>query len=316
MTLRNLFFLTCSLFFVHCTVSVAANSAEANRSKGYNAVVAYGDGFVVAGTEGRIDRLSKAGAVLKSEKFAGIEFNALVAHDQTIVAAGEKGTLMVSSNNGGFKPIDSGTDKTIHTLVLFNNKIIAGTDQGELLVGTENGSFNKIQLALKGNIVSLSANSSVCYGVTDEGEIIHSKDGVQWEILNFNALYAGYYKPCSFTRVLAVDSRIAAAGKREDGAPVLFFSTQGNVWTDRKLDYSDDERQMSSPTEALNDIYYYYPDDLYLLACDKGFMMQIPSCSHCNKLIPIGTDDLRCMAFNNNVLLCAGSNYTIKAVDM
>ncbi|WP_084252354.1 hypothetical protein [Paludibacter jiangxiensis] len=47
-----------------------------------------------------------------------------------------------------------------------------------------------------------------------------------------------------------------------------------------------------------------------------GFMMQIPSCSHCNKLIPIGTDDLRCMAFNNNVLLCAGSNYSIKAVDM
>ncbi|MDP4201652.1 MAG: hypothetical protein Q8861_03085 [Bacteroidota bacterium] len=316
MTLRNLFFLTCSLFFVHCTVSAAANSAEANRPKGYNAVVAYADGFVAAGSEGRIDRISKAGAVIKSEKFAGIEFNALVAHEQTIIAAGEKGIMVISSNNDGFKPIDSGTDKTIHTLALFNDKIIAGTDQGELLVGTENGSFNKIPLALKGNIVSLSANSSVCYGVTDEGEIIHSKDGVQWEILNFNALYAGYYKPCSFTRVLAVDSRIAVAGKKDDGSPVLFFSTQGNVWTDRLLDYTNDERQMNSPTETLNDIYYYYPEDLYFLACNKGIMMQIPSCSHCNKLIPIGTDDLRCMAFNVNVLLFAGSNYSIKAVDM
>jgi hypothetical protein len=316
MTHRNLFFLTCCLFFFHCTISLAADSTEPSRPKGYNAAVAYADGFMVAGSEGRIDRISKAGAVVKSEKFAGVEFNALVVHDQTIVAAGEKGTLMISSNNAEFKPIDSGTDKTIHTLAFFNDKIIAGTDQGEIVAGTEKGTFHKIPLALKGNIVSLSANASECYGVTDAGEIIRSKDGIQWNITDFNAQYAGYYKPCAFTRVLAVDGRIAIAGKREDGAPVLFFSTQGNVWTDRKLDYSDDERQMNSPTEILNDIYYYYPEDLYFLACNNGIMMQIPSCSHCNKLIPIGTDDLRCMAFNGNVLLFAGSNYCIKAVDM
>ena len=316
MTLRNLFFLTCSLFFFHCTISLAADGTESNRPKGYNAAVAYADGFVVAGSEGRIDRISKSGAVVKSEKFAGVEFNALVVHDQTIVAAGEKGTLLVSLNNGEFKPIDSGTDKTIHTLAFFNDKIIAGTDQGEIVAGTENGTFHKIPLALKGNIVSLSANASECYGVTDAGEIIRSKDGIQWNIIDFNAQYAGYYKPCAFTRVLAMNDRIAIAGEKDDGSPVLFFSTQGNVWTDRILDYTNDERQMNSPTEILNDIYYYYPEDLYFLACNKGIMMQIPSCSHCNKLIPIGTDDLRCMAFNGNVLLFAGSNYCIKAVDM
>jgi hypothetical protein len=316
MTLRNLFFLIGSLFFFHCTISLAADTTEPSRPKGYNAAVAYADGFVVAGSEGRIDRISKSGAVVKSEKFAGVEFNALVLHDQTIVAAGEKGTLLVSSNNGEFKPIDSGTDKAIHTLVFFSDKIIAGTDQGEIVVGTEKGTFRKIPLALKGNIVSLSANASECYGVTDAGEIIRSKDGIQWTITDFNAQYAGYYKPCAFTRVLTTDDRIAITGKREDGAPVLFFSTQGNVWTERKLDYTDDDRQMSSPTEVLNDIYYYYPEDIYFLACDKGQMMQIPTCSHCNKLIPIGTDDLRCMAFNGNVLLFAGSNYSIKAVDM
>ncbi|MTK54475.1 hypothetical protein [Paludibacter sp.] len=316
MTLRNLFFIACSLFFVHCTVSVAANNAEPSRQKGYNAAVAYADGFVVAGTEGKIDRLSRSGAVVKSEKFAGVEFNALVVHDQTIVAAGEMGALLISSNNGEFKPIDSGTDKTIHSLAFFSDKIIGGTDQGEIVAETGNGTFHKIPLALKGNIVSLSANVSECYGVTDAGEIIRSKDGIQWTITDFNTQYAGYYKPCVFTRVLAVDGRIAIAGKRNDGSPVLFFSTQGNVWTDRILDYTNDERQMNSPTEILNDIYYYYPEDLYFLACNNGIMMQIPSCSHCNKLIPIGTDDLRCMAFNGNVLLFAGSNYSIKAVDM
>jgi len=97
--------------------------------------------------------------------------------------------MLISSGEDNFSKIDCGTNRNINTLTFFKEKIVAGAEGGEIVVGTESGLFKTIQLDLKGNIVSLSANTTDCYGVTHKGEIIHTKDGINWSVFDFNKAY-------------------------------------------------------------------------------------------------------------------------------
>jgi len=332
MNLRTPFILVSSLFFVlPCKTgsTLAAMDADSgrehsscsyavpeNKSKpeGYTAIISYQDGFLAAGSDGRIDRISKTGTITTFEKFPEERLNCLLSYHQTVIAAGDNGSILISSNQGVSK-VNSGTDKNIHTLALFKEEIIAGADQGEILIGDKKGLFRKIRLSLKGNIVSLSARSSDCYGVTDEGEIIHTTDGIHWDIFDFNGFYSGYYKPCRFTRVLATENRIAVTGRHEDGSPVLLFSTQGNVWAERALEYTNDQVMTASLEDIPYDLFYDSVEDQYILCCSKGKVMIIPSCSHCNKLMVCSTEDLRGIAGIGNVLMLVGENYYLKAIN-
>ena len=293
------------------------NFTSGNRVKpdGYRDITKYEDGFIAAGSDGRIDRISVSGEIIKSEKFHGVEFNCILSNNQMIIAAGDKGSILISSNKGAFKKVNGGTNKNINSLALFKGKIIAGTDHGEILVGDEKGLFKKIQLGLKGNIVSVSARKSGCYGVTDEGEIIHTVDGINWDILDFNKFYSGYYKPCSFTKVLATENQIAVAGVHDDGSPVLMLSTGGKVWSERSLSYTDDHGMISYLTDIPYDIFYDLAIDQFILACSKGKIMTIPSCSHCNQLMVLSTEDLMGISGNGNELMIVGENFYIKAIN-
>jgi hypothetical protein len=283
-------------------------------ASGYNALINVGDGFIAAGSDGRIDWFSASGNVTKSEKYPDEQLNCLLGNDQLMVAAGDKGTILFSSNKETLRKVNSGTDKNIHSLLIFNDMILVGSDLGELLIGDVKGVFRKIQLTIKGNIVSLSTNNVVCYGVTDQGEIIHSNDGINWTLLDINELYKGYYKPCHFSCVLVTDNRIAVAGKHDDGTPALLFSSQGNVWTERILNYTDDQGISAMLEDVPYDLLYNSAEDQFLLSCSKGKVMIIPACSHCNKLYEYTTADLKGIAGNENTLMVAGDNYYSKVI--
>jgi len=298
------------------SVSVTPNHPEKGfKSSGYRAIAGYGDGFIAAGSEGRIDWISDSGKLVKSEKYPGESFNCLTADNQQIVVAGDHGILRVSSNKGIFRKINSGTDKNINSIALFKGLIIAATDDGVILSGNGKGSFRKTYLAVNGNIVSLSSRASDCYGATDDGEIIHTTDGINWDVFDFNEVYAGFYKPCSFTSIIVTENRMAAAGMRNDGSPVLMFSSQGNVWTDRTLNYTDDQGNAHFPTEVPNNIYYDAERDLFFLAFNKGILMKIPSCSHCNKLVQVSAKNLQAISGNSNSLMIAGENFFIQPIN-
>lgn len=282
---------------------------KSSSASGYRAVVGCEEGFVAAGSEGRIDWFSISGNKIKSVKSLDVEFKALLSYDQTVVAAGDSGTLLVSTNQSAFSKVESGTRKNILSLVRFNDCIVAGLEQGELLMGRDVGSLKSLQLNLMGNIVSLSAKASDCFGATDQGEIIHTTDGVHWSILDFNAYYSGYYKPCRFTRILAMEHQIAVAGLQDDGLPVLMFSAQGTIWAERSLSYTDDLGGLSKATEIPSDLFYDASEDQLLLVSSKGVMMKIPSCSHCNKHLVVSAEDLTGMARNGNTWMVVGANF-------
>jgi hypothetical protein len=168
---------------------------------------------------------------------------------------------------------------------------------------------------LKGNIVSLSPGAAECYGVTDQGEIIQTNDGLKWSIFDFNDVYKGYYKTCSFTKVLVTPKQIAVIGKNADGTPVLYFTSQGNVWSERRLIYADENGFGGYLTDIPNDIYYDSFKDLFILACSNGKMLTIPSCSHCNKLYTISDKNLWGVSGNEHALILVGDDKFIKIMN-
>lgn len=226
------------------------------------------------------------------------------------------GSIMVSSDDGIWRKIESGTRKNIHTLALFKGTVIAGTDGGHILLGDKNGFFSNISLPVKGNVVSLSARASACFGVTDKGEILQSKDGLTWEVLDFNSIYAGYYDTCLFEKVLTTEHRIFVTGVKKDGSPVLFFSRMGGVWTERYLDYSDDQGIAGYVMDTPKDIFYDDRQDQLFLVCNNGKLVLLPSCARCNKLMSICTDDLTGIAGHENTMVVAGENFFLHAMSL
>lgn len=294
--------------------SALLDSAKIAKVNGYADITFSDSGFVAVGSDGRIDRISKDGKVTRSEKIAGESFTSILTVEHQLFVAGKNGTMLVSSDNNPFRKINSGTSNQINCLALFNEKIIAGTDGGEILIGSTDRNFSTISLNLKGNIVSLSAGESACYGVTDQGEIMSSPDGISWNIFDFNTVYAGFYKPCRFTKILAATYNIAVAGIYEDGSPVLMFSTQGNVWAERTLDYNDAQANHVSLNDAPNDIFYDSQRDLFYLACNNGTIMSIPSCSHCNKAARLTSENLTAIWCVDDSLMVTGTNFYIEAI--
>ncbi len=289
-------------------------NVNSGDSDGYTFVANYEDGFIATGKDGRIEWISSEGKVNKTEKFPGLKFNCLVTYGSAIIAAGEEGKVLISSEKETFNKIESGTDKDINTLTLFNNLVIAGTDDGELLLGDFDGFFQIIQLDLKGNIVSLSARSSDCYGVTDKGEIIHTEDGINWEIFDFNQEYKGFYKACSFTSVLVTENRIAVTGINEDGTPAVLFSNQGGVWTERSLNYTDMQGRDGYLTDVPYDIFFDTYGNEFYITCSNGKLLKLPSCTHCNEVGVISEQNLTGISGFENTLLIVGEDYFIKAI--
>ena len=298
------------------SASVSPDYSVSVKPGGYNSVTGYNDMFLAAGSEGRIDRISLSGNITRIESFPGENFKSIVSDNRNVIVAGENGVIRISFDGKTFIKADSGTDTDINSVTIFNGTIIAGADKGTIILGDPGGSFNVINLKLKGNIVSLSAGLSYCYGVTDAGEIIHTDDALHWDIFDYNKVYSGYYKQCSFTSVLVTLNRIAVAGKQDDGSPVVAFSTRGNVWTERILSFTDDHGFRESFNEIPNSILYDEAGDQYFLACNKGTLLLLPECTQCNKVTRVSDKDLRGLSFNGNKMLVAGDNFFIRIMDI
>jgi hypothetical protein len=155
-----------------------------------------------------------------------------------------------------------------------------------------------------------------CFGVTDEGEIIHSTDGIHWDITDFNLIYSGYYKHCYFTSVLVTENRIAIAGVNSENLPVVFFSSKGTVWTDRPLDYDNHLGERTSLEDQPNKMIYDELGDQFFLICNNGKILKLPSCSHCNALEVISSDDLEGIIFTDDTMVIVGENFSIRAINI
>ena len=273
------------------------------------------DRFVTISNTGEINWISETGQTVQTQDLGNEELNCLSVNGKQAVAGGNKGALFISVNNSLFRKIESGTSKNIHCVAQFRDKLIVGTGDNELRYGNEGGLSESVQLDLKGRIVSISSGNSVCYAVTDRGEIIHSTDSKNWIVFDFNEVYKGYYKKSSFVKVVVTSTQVAVLGENEDGTPVLFFSSKGNVWTERPLIYTNDDGFRAQLSEVPVDIYYDAVNDQFILLCNNGRLMTIPSCSHCHRLFKITDIKIHSISGNERHLVVVGDNNFINIID-
>lgn len=298
------------------TLAATQNNHEKSDQDDYIALSHNHMGFIAATRGGRIDWISEKGSIIKTKQIEKNDASSLIAFDNTIVVAFKDGSIYYSDDNENFEKVAFNPDTPINTLTLFKGRIIAGGNFGTLLVSDEQGNFNVKQLPCKGHIVSLSANNARCFGVTNTGEIIHTENGTDWTLFDYNEYYKGYYLPCSFKKVLVSENQISIIGLHEDNTPAVVLSAQGNVWNERSLNYTDQEGLLAFFSEEPNDIY----DDAYagqlVIVFNNGKAMILPSCSHCNELLEFEIHNLYAIDGNGTSILIVGESNYVKAIPL
>lgn len=292
------------------------NSAAAENNKGYRDILFYNGKYIAVGTEGRIDYINNSG-----EKTAVVcpvrnNLNCIASSDREVVVAGDNGTILFSSDGKIFSLCNSQTNSDINGITYKNGLFIAGADDGTILISKNGESWSLINSGAKGNIVSVTAGESHFIGVTEKGEILTSKDGFNWNIRNYNKEYAGYQKSCVFKKVIAANKRIVIIGIHDDNSPAVLFSTLGNVWTERSLVYEDNQGIMRFLINKPNSITYDSARDQFILACDRGEIFTLPSCSKCNESAIISDRDLYAIICTGNLLICVGQEFSVNLMNL
>jgi hypothetical protein len=299
----------CVAFFTNGCVNANTLNIE-----GYRDVIICNDNFIAVGTGGRIDLIDESGNITHLESNSENVLNSVSFCNDKIIAVGENGTILISNDRIVFNPSQSGTKENINSITGFNNLFIAAADKGILLIGKEPDQWDVVQLQVKGNIVSLSTGSQGCFGVTDKGEIISSTDAINWKIFDYNLEYKGFAKPCIFKKILVTDNWISIAAHHEDKTPVALFSSKGNVWTERSLNYDDDRGVVQFFTGIPNDIVYNIFEDEFILVCDNGQLSVLPSCTKCNKAITFTDKNLWAATYSENTMIIVGDDFYINTV--
>jgi hypothetical protein len=279
--------------------------------KGYRDVLFYNGKFLAVGSDGRIDLFNKSGEKSPVVAGNGSGLHCIVTYGDMLVAAGEKGTILYSGDGKMFEKAESGTERDINGLAAGRNLFIAGADNGILLLSGNGISWNIVRPGVKGNIVSVTAGSSSFYGVTDAGEIIRSGDGFNWQVIDYNTKYSGYNKPCMFRKILTGNNRVFICGKHYDGSPAVLFSAMGNVWTERILNYQDEQGMISFLTSEPNSMTYDPVRDQFILGCNDGEIFSLPSCTKCNASARVSGNDIYAITCTDDLLLCAGEGFSL-----
>jgi len=274
------------------------------------------DGFVAAGSDGCLYKISNSGETERLTCASHIALNCVLVIDKHVIVGGDNGVLIRYDGLNDLQHLNSNTKNHINTLVWFKGEIIAGADDGELITGDMSGSFTVEPLDLKGDIVSLSCSDTRCFGVTSEGEIIETKDGQNREIFDFNAYYKGFYQPSSFTAIEVTENKIAVIGVHPDGSPAVYSSNRGKVWTEKPLVYYDNHGGLAYLYDKPNDILYDKQYDRFILLCDRGGLMTIPSCSQCNKYFELSSENFQAGEINGCTLVMVGKQGFVKIITL
>lgn len=282
--------------------------------EGYMDAVPYRGQFLAVGTGGRIDFIDFSGTKARTINDHKDNLNCTAVWEEFALVAGEGGSILLTEDGVVFEKAETGTDRDINGIAARQDMIVAGADGGTLLVSVNSKSWNIIEPGVRGNIVSVAAGASMFIAVTDEGEIIKSDDGLSWKVTDYNKEYSGFYKPCMFHEVLAAGSNIVICGKHSDGSPAVITSTLGNVWTERLLNFRDDHGNIGFLTNCPNSVAYDQQRDQYIMACDKGEIFSLPSCTKCNASAIISGDDLHAIACLDDILFCGGEAFSVNVI--
>lgn len=289
----------------------STSNSESDITNGYSDIIIFKDNLYAEGFNERIDFISEYGEIVTVHNSGKAKLRCAVTSDEILVAAGDDGTILYSYDGKSFSYSESDTDNNINGIVYTNGMFVAGSENGVILVSENGKSWFKMHTGAKGDILSLSSNKSFIIGVTDAGEIIKSFDGTTWEIMDYNKEYDGYHSFSNFSKILATENRIVIIGTHDDGSPSILFSTLGNVWTQRLPIYYDDEGILRSLSSKPNDVICDPNVDQFIIVCNNGELLSMPSCSKCNKYLKISDTNLNAIISDGNNLVIVGDSFSM-----
>lgn len=281
---------------------------------GYMDVVASDNSFVAVGTGGRIDLIRTDGSVIPMGNESDANLNSVITDGPVLIAAGNSGTVLLSADKRTFSRLETGTGKNIISIVSFEGLPIALTEDNLILVPGDDENWIEIRLQLKGRIIALSTGMSVCAGATDRGEIISSGDALNWEIFDYNEEYSGFGKPCIFTDIAISENTIAVSGYHNDNSPVVLFSTLGNVWMERTLNYKDEKGIFRFLHGIPVRIAYDVAGDQFFTVTSGGDILCLPQCTKCNTLVRSSIKNPGGLSIGARSMMITGKDFSYEEI--
>ena len=253
--------------------------------------------FAAAGESGKIDFFSPEG---KLEKTVGLPvstaINDVYVFRDCLVAAADGFLAFYKEGELDILPVQGNAV----TLTVFRDKLVVGmNNEGGAIIlcfSDLNQTPEFIALPVTGSLKALSSNLQSCYGVTSNGEILKTTNLSDWDVLDFNSEYDGFYPRMSFSDIEMGLENLAVIGTTDTGVPAMFISSQGTVWSYRELSYSASRGSLNLEEEPLSVVYDYLADQ-YILLCSGGVIFSVPACAHCNKLERINANEINSLAF-------------------
>ncbi|NLT52416.1 MAG: hypothetical protein GXX85_16050 [Ignavibacteria bacterium] len=282
-----------------------------NDNNSYRQIIQFQETIFTLSADSRIDIISNDGEKNTIFKNDDLKLNCLAANDEILILAGNKGVIYYSNNGKEFESAKTETDKNIYSIVYKNGIFLAGSEKGEIQISEDGKIWTNLKTEAAGDIISISANNSIFIGVTNEGEIIQSGNGFNWKVANFNKNYAGFIPYTEFIKILAIENSIIIIGVHDDGSPAILLSTLGNVWNERLPFYYDEEGIIKYLSSKPNDVIFDYENDQFILACNNGELLSLPSCSRCNKYVKVSDKNLQSLVSIKSSLIIVGNDFSI-----
>ena len=253
--------------------------------------------FAAAGESGKIDFYSPEGKLEKTVELpSAAAVNDVYVFRNSLVAAADGLLAFYTEGILSILPIDGNAV----SLTVFKDRLVVGVNSAKgaqvLCLDSIDAVPRVLLLAVKGELTALSASLESLCGVTSRGEILRTSDLDSWTVLDFNKEYSGFYPEMSFLDIEMGLENIAVAGVSDTGAPAMFISSKGTVWSYRELSYSSSRGPLLLEAEPLSVIYDYLADQ-YLLLCRGGVIFYVPACAHCNKFQRLNANELNSLAF-------------------
>lgn len=316
----------CSLFDVasvgedspDTSTASESNSDTLDRPLGYYDAVYIGDGFLAAGSNGRLDHIGTDGTVSQIDISTEQNLFCLYAEDGApVVLGGANGTVLYSGDGLSFTEGGIDTHDDIFDVTRFKGVYYAALEQGQLYSSADGTSWQPVGLdtELSGDIISVDANDELIIAITAESDILISVDGTSWQHQNFNENYEEFYEPYIFSGIQNMGSTFFIYGQSAEmpEAPFVMFSSMADVWIFKPFSEINGQAHTEYFPLTINDIGYC--GDQIVAACDDGRLLTITECSVCHQMMELDNQKLYAVATGGGMLLAAGEDFLFNLME-
>lgn len=206
--------------------------------------------------------------------------------DGEAVILGEDAQLAIYENRQwviGQKPdIDD-----IEGFTKFEDSYIV-VSQNYVAISSDLSTWEFISTGFDSPAVGIASTDSYIVAVSENGVMLRSEDCIEWTPFYHNAYYDVNF---TFYDIISVESTFYALAIDDDQMPILTSARSGLVWNQRTAEIYNDDGNGVPDVRQYNINDAVWDGSQFMLVGDDGIVIALPSCSKCNALSVIGTEN-------------------------